>query len=128
MENIKKIIKKIIKENYSNKYQDLENFVIDSIDFDEEVSRDEKLKTGLERFEEEYGFIIKRYGIKKAFIEYLQGLPSWIDIPYYYYDMKNLLYSLGFDEVENMEDHVLSKFYYDKISDIFLDILKKPSF
>ena len=57
MENIKKIIKKIIKENYSNKYQDLENFVIDSIDFDEEVSRDEKLKTGLERFEEEYGFM-----------------------------------------------------------------------
>ena len=65
--------------------------------------------------------MIKRYGLKKAFIEYIQGLPSWLDIPYYYDEMRDLLYALGFDEVKDMDDSDVSKLYYDEISDVFLN-------
>jgi len=57
---------------------------------------------------------------KKAIIEWLQGLPSTIDIPYYYDEISNLLYALGFDEVKEMEDDEVSEFYYDLIAKTIL--------
>jgi len=122
MKELKKIIKTLLKENYSDKYKELKNFVLDSIEFeDKDVSDEDKINVGLETFESEYGFMIKRYGLKKAFIEYIQGLPSWLDIPYYYDEMRDLLYALGFDEVKDMDDSDVSKLYYDEISDVFLN-------
>lgn len=119
---MKNLIKKILKEEYGDKNNDLKKFIIDSIFFEDEpnVKDDEKLNKGFERFLDEYGFMVNRYGIKKSFIEYLQGLPSWLDIPYYYTDIENLLYSMGFDEVRDMDDEKLSKYWYDLISNIFL--------
>jgi hypothetical protein len=59
-------------------------------------------------------------GERKALIEWLQGLPSTIDIPYYYDEISNLLYALGFDEVKEMEDDEVSEFYYDLIAKTIL--------
>jgi hypothetical protein len=120
--NIQETIKRVIKEEYDNKYNDLKRFIIDSIHFEDypNVMEKDKLIKGFEQFKEEYGFMVERYGLKKAFIEYLQGLPSWLDIPFYYDEIDNLLYSLGFDEVRQMDSDELSKYWYNLVSDIFL--------
>jgi hypothetical protein len=60
-------------------------------------------------------------GERKALIEWLQGLPSTIDIPYYYDEISNLLYALGFDDVKQMEDDELSDFYYNLVADTILE-------
>ena len=78
-----------------------------------------KIKAGFEIFVDEYGYNIKRLGLKKAFINYLRGLPSWLDIPFYYFDIKKLLYSLGFDEAKGADD-VVDKLYYESIANVFL--------
>lgn len=118
-------IKKIINEQHEDKRDNLKNYIIDNVDFDDYNIEKSKnpLKTGLKIFMSEYDHEIKRYGMKRAFIEYLQGLPSWINIPYSYYDMGNLLYSLGYDEVRdrNMEDDEIAELYYKEISNIFFD-------
>lgn len=118
-------IKKIINEQHEDKRDNLKNYIIDNVDFDDYNIEKSKnpLKTGLKIFMSEYDHEIKRYGMKRAFIEYLQGLPSWINIPYSYYDMGNLLYSLGYDEVKdkNMEDDEIAELYYREIADIFFD-------
>jgi hypothetical protein len=116
------IVKKIIKEMNEDPYYELKKVIIDSIDFDgyDDVDDRDKLRAGMEVFQSEYGWAVSRMGIKKAFKEYLLGLPSWLDIPYYYTDMKNMLYSLGFDEVQDMDDDEISEMYYDMITDIFI--------
>lgn len=119
---LKKTIKKILKEQYGDKFDELKKFVVDQIYFEEQpdLKKSDRIEKGFKQFVEEYGFMVKRYGMKKAFIEYMQGLPSWLDIPFYYDDIQDLLYSLGFDEVKDMDSDELAKYWYDLISDIFI--------
>jgi hypothetical protein len=72
-------------------------------------------------FEDEYGWAIKRMGERKALIEWLQGLPSTLDIPFYYDEISNLLYALGFDEVKEMEDTEIGDFYYDLLAKTIME-------
>jgi hypothetical protein len=55
--------------------------------FDEVVRHDRRLKT-----------------LSVKFTEALQGLPSYIDIPFMNYDIANLMYSLGLDFDRNDDD------------------------
>jgi hypothetical protein len=64
-------------------------------------------------------------GLRRAFIEYLRGQPTWFGAaPTYYNEIQDFLYSIGFDEVKNMEDEDIDKIYYNKIADIFLKYAK----
>ena len=121
--NIRAKIKKLLKE--SDRQNNLKDFIVDNIDFDGYDIRPTKnpLKTGLEIFMNEYDFEIKRRGMKRAFIEYLKGLPSWINLPYSYYDIEHLMYALGYDEIKdkNMEDDEIANLFYNEVANIFLD-------
>jgi hypothetical protein len=46
-------------------------------------------------------------------------LPSILDIPFYYNEIRNLLYALGYDEVKDMEDQDVAKLYYDELYKVF---------
>lgn len=50
----------------------------------------DKVKTTYNIFKKEYGFMIERVGEVNAFKEWLQGLPSAIEVPYMYKDILNL--------------------------------------
>lgn len=119
------LIKRTINEiREDNPYDQLKKFLESNIDFegyDFETKLNNKFTQLFEVFEDEYGFAIKRYGLKKALIEWLQGLPSTIDIPYHYYDISNLLHALGFDDIKEMEDDELSDFYYSIVADTILE-------
>ena len=121
---MEKLIRRILKEiREENPYHQLKKFLEDRIDFegyDIRVNPNRKISQLYNVFEDEYGWAIKRMGEKKALIEWLQGLPSTIDIPFYYDEISNLLYALGFDEVKEMEDTEISDFYYDIVAQTIL--------
>jgi hypothetical protein len=122
---MEKLIKRILKEiREENPEHQLKKFIENQIDFegyDIQANPNQKISQLFDIFMDEYGWAIKRYGLKKALIEWLQGLPSTIDLPYYYYDISNLLYALGFDDVKEMEDDELSDFYYDIVAKIIIN-------
>jgi hypothetical protein len=96
----------------------------DRIDFegyDIRVNPNRKISQLYDVFEDEYGWAIKRMGEKEAIIEWLRGLPSVLDIPFYYYDISNLLYALGFDEVKEMEDTEIGDLYYDLLAKTIME-------
>ena len=124
-DDLTKLIKRTINEiREDNPYDQLKKFLESNIEFegyDFQTKLNNKFTQLYEVFLDEYGWAIKRYGQKKALIEWLQGLPSTIDIPYHYYDISNLLYALGFDEVKEMEDDDLSDFYYSIVAKTILE-------
>ncbi len=121
---MEKLIRRILKEiREENPHHQLKKFLEDRISFegyDLDKNPRNKISQLYDVFEDEYGWAIKRMGERKALIEWLQGLPSTIDIPYYYDEISNLLYALGFDEVKEMEDDEVSEFYYDLIAKTIL--------
>jgi hypothetical protein len=121
---MEKLIRRILKEiREENPHHQLKKFLEDRIDFEGynlDKNPRNKISQLYDVFEDEYGWAIKRMGERKALIEWLQGLPSTIDIPYYYDEISNLLYALGFDEVKEMEDDEISDFYYDLIAKTIL--------
>ena len=122
---MEKLIKRILKEiREENPYHQLKKFLEDRIDFegyDIRVNPNRKISQLYDVFEDEYGWAIKRMGEKKAIIEWLQGLPSTLDIPFYYDEISNLLYALGFDEVKEMEDTEIGDFYYDLLAKTIME-------
>ena len=121
---MEKLIRRILKEiREENPHHQLKKFLEDRISFegyDLDKNPHNKISQLYDVFEDEYGWAIKRMGERKALIEWLQGLPSTIDIPYYYDEINNLLYALGFDEVKEMEDDEVGDFYYDLIAKTIL--------
>jgi len=122
---MEKLIRRILIEiREENPYHQFKKFLEDRIDFegyDLDKNPSNKISQLYDVFIDEYGWAIKRMGQKKAIIEWLQGLPSTIDIPYYYDEISNLLYALGFDDVKQMEDDELSDFYYKLVADTILE-------
>src|SRR3972149_3027376 len=99
--------------------ESFKEFILDNIDFEGYSIKGTNLITnGLDIFRKEYDHEIKKVGEKKAFIEYLKGLPSWLSVPAYYFDIRNLMYSLGY-EVLNVSDNTLDGVYYEEIYKVF---------
>jgi hypothetical protein len=121
---MEKLIRRILKEiKEENPHHQLKKFLEDRISFegyDIRENPNRKISQLYDVFIDEYDWAIKRMGERKALIEWLQGLPSTIDIPYYYDEINNLLYALGFDEVKEMEDDEVGDFYYDLIAKTIL--------
>ena len=121
---MKNLIRKILKEYIEQSpFEQLESFVEKNIDlsgYDDYENSNDKFGSLYEIFKSEYGWAIKRMGEKKAIIEWLEGLPSSISLPFYYFDIINLLYAIGFDDVKNMDESDVSDMFYDLISDIII--------
>lgn len=129
---LRRIIRKIISESVdqnpnvstNDKLLNLKRYVEDKIDFEgydeyQNTPKSQRLENAVEVFKSEKGWDIKNQGLKGAFIDWLMGLPSIIDIPYYYYEIENLMYALGYDEVKEMEDQDISKLYYNELFKVF---------
>ena len=112
---MKNLIRKILKEYIEQSpFEQLESFVEKNIDlsgYDDYENSNDKFGSLYEIFKSEYGWAIKRMGEKKAIIEWLQGLPSSISLPFYYFDIINLLYAIGFDDVKNMDESDVSDMF-----------------
>jgi len=122
---IRESINQIFRESYSVDVDDeLEKYIIDAIDLSgydmDNISDFEKIKEFYNIFLSEKSWHVEQVGIKNALEDYLRGMPSAIDLPTYYNDVRNFMYSIGYDEVKNMEDEELDKFYYNKLVETIL--------
>ncbi len=126
---LKRIIRESINQLFRESYvvdvdDELERYIIDAIDLSGydvgNVSDFEKIKEFYDIFLSEKNWHVEQIGIRNALEDYLRGMPSAIDLPTYYNDVRNFMYSIGYDEVKNMEDEELDKFYYNKLVETIL--------
>jgi len=99
----------------NNKLHPVFNYLLDSIDF--EGSNKDKINFVLSSFNSEYNQEYnKRYipNLQNRFAEYLQGLPSCINIVFFNYDILQLAKSwesLPVNATEKQEDKILSNYF-----------------
>lgn len=107
-----------------DKRENLRRYVADGIDLAgyggyANVPKSGRLQAVIDIFREEKGWDIRNQGEKRAFIDYLRGMPSILDIATYYDEIRNLLYALGYDDVKSMEDEDIDRLYYDELYSVF---------
>lgn len=131
---LRQAIRQIIKESMesapnvstSDKLTNLKRYVEDNIDFTgydeyENTPKSQYIQAAIDIFNEEKGWDIKRQGLRRAFIDWLRGLPSILNLATYYDEIRNLLYALGYDEVKDMEDLDIDKLYYNELFKVFFN-------
>jgi hypothetical protein len=106
-----------------------ERTIVDNIDFEGYGMEDnlplfDKVNQAYEIFKSEYGWNINRMGERRAFCEWLQGLPSSLTVPFYNSDILNRAYIHGLldaNSSEQQEDEFLNK-YFMNLSDAFFTL------
>lgn len=93
-------------------------YIIDSIDgeaYNVELTTDtEKLQFLYDTFKNEYGYAIERYGQVRAFTEWLQGLPTAINLDFYndeIIELAKLWGSLPENATEKQEQKIIANYY-----------------
>lgn len=84
------------------------------LEISEDASILEKTNAVLETFRAEYGFRISQIGERGAFIEWLQGLPSYIDIYFYHNDIIGVAKrwgTLAQDASEKQEERICKNWF-----------------
>lgn len=99
-----------------------EQYILEGLDFDGYDIPKEKTKTDRLKlitlhnvFYSEYGFNVERIGRANALKEWLQGLPSCVDIDFYNHDIIKRAKEYGSlpqDATEKQEDKLLEKYWY----------------
>jgi len=119
-----KVIQKILKEQHNDRREELKKIVLDGFNFEDYDSEPTNpFAEGWKEFLEAGGFDIPRYGPRKAFIQYIMGLPNWINLPYYHDDIRDLMYAIGYDEVKDndMDELQIQNLFYNEIYEIFVE-------
>jgi hypothetical protein len=106
-----------------------EKIIINNIDLESyELSNDvylyDKIITLYNIFKMEYGYNIERMGERRAFCEWLQGLPSALTVPFYNHDILNLAYlhdQIKANATEQEEEQFLDS-YFMNLSDAFFTL------
>lgn len=100
------------------KDQPLMDYLIEHIDADgygeNPTTPEEKVKWLKKTFLSEYGWAVKQMGTQKALKEWLQGVPSAINLPIYYSDIIPIMENLGQlkkNASEKETDKFLENFY-----------------
>ena len=101
-----------------------ENIDLSGYDMSNNIDLFDKVKEAHKIFKSEYGYNIARMGEKKAFCEWLQGLPSALTVPFYNYDILNLAYlhdEIKANATEEEEDKFLDA-YFMNLSNAFFTL------
>lgn len=109
-------------KNYKTFY---ENTIIDNIDFEgyENVPQGmelyDKIQRTYETFISEYGYNIKNLGVKRAFAEWLRGLPTVLTVPFYYDEILQNALLAG---IEVKDEELFCEQYWDKLAVAFFTL------
>jgi hypothetical protein len=112
----------------------IHNYLMNALSFEgydqDPKTPTEKIAYFFEQFDSEYGWNTERVGQLKSLIEYLQGLPSSINIPYNYVDIISLakweLREKGMHDnlTEKQEDNICEN-YWNYIANHLIQLSKK---
>jgi hypothetical protein len=102
----------------------INNIDLSGYDLNNDMYLYDKVVTTYNIFKIEYGYNIERMGERRAFCEWLQGLPSSLTVPFYNSDILNRAYIHGLldaNSSEQQEDEFLNK-YFMNLSDAFFTL------
>jgi hypothetical protein len=102
----------------------IENIDLESYDLSNDVYLYDKIKTLYNIFKMEYGWNIERMGERRAFCEWLQGLPSALTVPFYNHDILNRAYLhnvISANATEEQEDKFIDN-YFMNLSNAFFTL------
>lgn len=102
----------------------IDNIDLSGYDLSNDINLFDKIKETHNIFKSEYGYNITRMGEKRAFCEWLQGLPSALTVPFNYADILNLAYlhdQIKANATEEEEDKFLDN-YFMNLSNAFFTL------
>lgn len=100
----------------------INNIDLESYDKSNDISTIDKINEVYKIFLNEYGFNSQRMSKENAFKEWLQGLPSVVNIPFYNYEIIENAKKEGFKlNKESLQDKFLSE-YWMKLSLAFFTL------
>lgn len=108
-------------------------FLLDSIEIEEkeDATSSEKIKFFFDCYDREFNheYNKKRYPNEQERLKnYLQGLPSCINIPFYNWDILELYKELnGIKTLSSKKEESVLKYYWDKIAFTLLQLKRKHS-
>lgn len=104
--------------------QEIKQYCLNAITSDVVFKNDsEKVLYCWNRFKSEYGHEIKRFGLQKAFSNWLSGLA--LDIAFYNFDILELAKKWGQDTTtEKQQDKILSQ-YWDFMTNQYFKLFKE---
>lgn len=113
---------KLHHTKYKEKYKD---YILSCLDVEKETSRNQRIKHLFDRFNNEYGFNIKRLGKRKALAEWLSGLA--IPIPFYNGDIIALAKTMGSvnSDLSSTQENNIINGYWDFMANIILLLEKE---
>jgi hypothetical protein len=100
----------------------VENIDLSGYDLSNDINLFDKIKETNNIFKSEYGYNIARMGEKRAFCEWLQGLPSALTVPFYNHDILNRAYLynvISANATEQEEDKFLDAYFMNLSSAFF---------
>ena len=101
---------------------EFKNHIIGLVDLEPyNIESETPLNEVLNIFRSEYGFMINRIGLKKSIVQWLQGLPSCINIPFTYFDIINLMYATDMINNKNVCECETSDKYFNCIAEIIMN-------
>ena len=114
----------------SNPRNDLKALLISNIDFSGYDNKQDTLYEVFNTFVSEYmhpSLMAKVGGsMPKAITEWLMGLPSCVDMPFYYHEITNLMYALGYD-IDKENFNGASELYFNELGEIIYESAKQPA-
>jgi hypothetical protein len=102
----------------------IDNIDLEGYDLSNDINLFDKVQSAYNIFKSEYDYNIERMGEKKAFCEWLQGLPSALTVPFYNYDILNRAYlhnEIQANATEDQEDKFLDS-YFMNLSNAFFTL------
>lgn len=97
----------------------VENIDLEPYELNNDVNLYDKVNAAYNIFKQEYGWNIERMGEKRAFAEWLSGLPSVLTVPFYYYEMLQNAKNYG-EEIKD-EDKFCDD-YFMNLSEAFFTL------
>ena len=111
-----------------NARNELKKFLLSNIDFSDYDNKQDTIEEVFNTFREEYlnPNVLGNANnyMPKAVKEWLLGLPSCIDMPFYYGEITPLMKSLGYD-VKSCYDEAISDLYFSELGEIVAEAQPK---
>jgi hypothetical protein len=115
-----------VRTNSKQVKEAVQAYILQAIDFDSSgYGIENTLANALKTYKSEAGGLERGQTYQDHFINYLQGLPSWFNIEFTYFDIINRLTSWGLPQPANKSEQDSARLFYWLIFREFNNLLKK---
>jgi hypothetical protein len=115
-----------VRTNSKQVKEAVQAYILQAIDFDSAgYGIENTLANALKTYKSEAGELERGQTYQDHFIDFMQGLPSWFNIEFTYFDIINRLTSWGLPKPANKNEQESARLFYYLIFREFTNLLKK---